>query len=67
MPIVRRAEDSGYLRRFLRLVRNVDVTSEYRALDVCFFKDQIDEFYLVRATNAWRRDLQSGSVARPVA
>lgn len=53
IPLVRHAEEAGYLDRFLRLGRNVDVTSKYRGLDLCCFKDPIVGFYLVKDADAW--------------
>lgn len=38
LPILRPAKDVVFLRRLLRFVGNVNVTSEYRGLDLCCLK-----------------------------
>lgn len=53
LPIVRHAEEDGYLRLLLRLVRNVVVTSEYRVLDHFCFENPLDVFYLVKDVKVW--------------
>lgn len=57
MPIIHHAKKVGFLRRLLRLVRNIDVASEYRGLDLCCLEDPLDGFYLVKDGNAWWRKL----------
>lgn len=58
IPIVCNAEEVRYLRRLLRFLRNVDVTYEYRCLDLCCFEDPIDGFYSVNGAEAWWRELE---------
>lgn len=56
MVIVCHAKEVSYLRRLLRLVRNVEVMSEYRRLDLCCIVDPMDECYLVMVSDArWRK------------
>lgn len=58
MPIVGLPEEVGCVRRLLRLVGNVDVTSEYRGHDLCCRADTIGGFYLVKYADTWRRELK---------
>lgn len=48
MPIICDAEEGEYLRWSLRLVRNVETTSEYRRLDLCCFEDPLEGLYSVK-------------------
>lgn len=54
MPIVPYAKEVGNLHRLQHLMRNVDVTSKYRGLDLCCFEDRIDRSYFVKGADAWR-------------
>lgn len=58
MPIVLHAIEVCYLRRLLRQAQSVDVTSEYRRIDLCCFDDLIDGFYLVKGADAWQHELE---------
>lgn len=57
MPTVRRAYKAGYLRHLFRLVRNDDVTFEYRGLDLSYFEDQPGRFSIVKDAEAVLREL----------
>lgn len=48
----------NYLRRLLRLVRNVDVASKYRGSDLRCFEDPINWFYLVKDADPLWRELE---------
>lgn len=58
MPIIRHAEETGYPRHLVPLVRNINVTSEYRGLNFCCLEDSLDEFYLVQDAEAWWREFE---------
>lgn len=58
VPFVCHAEEVGYFRRLLHFVRNVDITSEYRFLDLFCFVDPMDRFNLEKALHAWWRELE---------
>lgn len=58
MPIIRYAEEIGFFRRLLRLVRTFDDTSKYRRFDLCCLKDLFDGFYFVKNADARRRELE---------
>lgn len=49
-------EEVSHLHHFRRFTRNNDVTSAYPGLDLCYFEDPIDRFYLVKdADDLWRK------------
>lgn len=58
MPIVRHAKEMRFILRLLRLVRNVDVASDYHGLDLCCSEEPMDGFYLLKDADTWWHELE---------
>lgn len=58
MPVVRHAEEIGYLRHLLGLVQIFDIMFEIRDFDLCCSKDPVDGIYFVKDADAWIFELE---------